>query len=272
MNDCPLMRSKVIVSGDRVEVYDYKNPVPVGFKRDYEIKRRVENENEVFEKRKGNLYRARKNVREIIWSNQTKYTKFVTLTYAETVLDVKKVRRDITTFVQAMRRLNYDMKYLYVLENQKERGLKENNEGCIHVHMLLFFDKFITIEDLNRCWKHGETCIEVISDIRNLGAYVCKYITKDNFADWGKQSYGCSNGLKRPETERFYTDGYSDTDINFQPEEVKQNMNIDFWQTLSHDYIDPTTGKCCNQKVKYTQGSWKDKNIIKERDKQNEFT
>lgn len=265
MNECPLMRSKVIVSGNRVEVYDYKTPVPVGFKRETKIKRREVNENEEYKKRDDNLYRARKNIREIIWCNETKYTKFVTLTYAETVLDIKKVKRDITTFVQAMRRLNYDMRYVYVLENQKERGLKEDNDGCIHIHMLLFFDDFVKLEDLRKCWKHGYVSIEVIDDVRNLGAYVCKYITKDNFASWSKQSYGCSNGLKRPETERFYTDGYSDTDINFQPEEVKENMNIDFWQTLRHDYIDPTSGKPCSQTVKYTQGSWKRENIIKER-------
>lgn len=262
MNDSLQMRCKVVVSGDMVEMYFYKIPIKCGNKRNYEI---VKNSSEEKVKRDGNLYRARQNIRRIVWTNQSKYTKFVTLTYADTVLDVKKVRRDITTFVQGMRRCGYDMKYLYVLENQKERGLKEGNDGCIHVHMLLFIDKFIKLEDLRKCWKHGFVGIEKIDDVRNLGAYVCKYITKDNLADFGKRCYSCSIGLDRPCDERFYTWGFSDsvTELRFQPEQVLNSIDVTYSSRINCDFFN-SNGEPVSQSVNYYQGKWRDGNIIKE--------
>lgn len=270
MSDCLQMRCKCVVSGDVVELYFYKVPVKCG-KRDENKKNRVEvkEENEIEEnidKRQDNLLRSRQNIRRIIWSNQSKYTKFVTLTYAETVLDIDTVRYDISKFVKNMKNKGYDMKYLYVLENQRERGLKENNEGCLHVHMILFIDKYIPYEDINKSWRKGQTDIKVIDDIKNLGAYVCKYITKDNIASFGKRCYSCSIGLDRPSQERFYTLGFSDTDYNFQPEEVLQALNVTYKDKMIHDYLDPVTGEGRNQEVIYYQGKWKDKNIIQERD------
>jgi len=68
-----------------------------------------------------------------------------------------------------MRRHGYDMKYVYVLEHQSERGLKEGNEGCWHVHMVLFIDTFILKETLQKCWKHGFVDINAIDDVRDFG-------------------------------------------------------------------------------------------------------
>lgn len=266
MNDGLNMYFKVVVSGDTVEIIEYSAPVPCCFERETKIERKEENTEEI-QKREDNLYRARKNVRHIIWCNQTKYTKFVTLTYSETVLEVEKVHRDITTFVQSMRRKGYDMKYLYVLENQKARGEKEGNDGCLHVHMLIFLDKFIKLEDLNTAWKHGTTDIKVTDDITNLGAYVCKYITKDNIAKYGKKTFSCSKGLKRPTEERFYTVGCSDNHLGeIKPDDVLKAIDVKYRATKRYDYISPTDGSGQCQTVRYIQGKWKDKNIFKEKD------
>lgn len=263
MDDGLKMRCKVVVSGDVVEMYFYKIPVSVGGNRKHKIEK---NSKEIQEKREDNLYRARQNIRRIVWSNQSKYTKFVTLTYAKTVLDVKKVRRDITTFVQGMRRLGYDMKYLYVLENQKVRGKKENNAGCIHAHMLLFIDKYIPKENLEKCWKHGFVGIEKIDDVKNLGAYVCKYITKDNLAEFGKRCYSCSIGLDRPSDERFYTFGFSDsvTSGNFQPEDVLRSLDISYSSSMNCDFFN-ANGEPVNQSIRYFQGKWRNGNIIQQK-------
>ncbi len=265
MDNSNLMKYKFVVCGDTVEVYEYSTPISVGHSRDYDIVRRDSTEEKCV-KRNGNLYRSRQNVRRIIWSNQGKYTKFVTLTYADIVLDVKRVRRDVTTFVQNMRRLGYDMKYLYVLEQQKKRGEKEGNSGCLHIHMLIFIDKFIPYQDINKCWKKGSTDIQAVEDINNLGAYVSKYITKDNFAEFGKKCYACSLNLNRGETERFYLGQYSDTLFNVQGNDILQGLDINFYSSMRHDYISPTDGSAQVQTVKYYQGKWKDKNLIKELD------
>lgn len=264
MDDGLQMRCKAVVSGDVVELYFYKVPVNCCYKRKHLIEKREVSEDT--EKRNDNLFRARKNIRQIIWSNQSKYTKFITLTYADTVLDIKKVRYDISKFVKNMKNRGYDMKYLYVLENQKKRGVKENNKGSLHVHMVLFIDKYIPKEDIDKSWKKGYTGINAIEDVRNLGAYVCKYITKDNLQEFGKRTFSCSLGLDRPEEERFYTLGFSDTAVDFQPEEVLRNLNVSYHKKLIHDYLDPTTGEGRNQEVMYYQGKWKNGNIIKEKD------
>ena len=277
MDNCLQMRCKCVVSGEKVELFFYKVPVKCGFKIDknntdkVEIDENIKIDDEEKTKRLSNVLRARKNIRRIIWSNQGKYTKFVTLTYANTVLDIDNVRYDVFKFVKNMKNKGYDMKYLYVLENQRERGEKEGNEGSLHVHMVLFIDKYIPFEDINKSWRKGSTHISAIEDIEDLGAYVCKYITKDNLSDFGKRCYSCSLGLDRPSEERFYTLGFSDTDYNFQPEEVLQALNITFYQKMTHDFLDPVTGEGRNQEVMYYQGYWKDKNIIKERDPLNDF-
>lgn len=248
------MYCKVVTSGENVELYFYSVPIKVGESRKKKIERREkEDVTEDFDKRLDNLYRARLNVRRIIWCNESKYTKFVTLTYAETVLDVKQVQRDITTFVQSMRRKGYDMKYLYVLEHQKERGQREGNAGCIHIHMLLFLDKFVKLEDLNAAWKHGQTNIQKLDDINNVGAYVCKYITKDNIADFGKRVYSCSIGLERSQQERYYTLGYSDSNYGVSPEDVISKLDIHYVSQFRHDFF-KDDGTPSTQTVRYIQG------------------
>lgn len=257
------MLYKFVTCGDIVEVYGYKVPVRVGETRKHNIIKSLPDENT--EKRKDNLYRARQTVRRIIWSNQSKYTKFVTLTYAKTILDLNKVKRNITTFVQAMRRLGYDMKYLYVLEHQKERGLKEGNEGCLHIHMIIFIDQYIPYQDLNKCWKYGQTDINAIDDVRNLGAYVCKYITKENIAEFGMRSFSCSLGLDHGKVERFYVGQYSDTVTNVQGDDILKGLNLTYSSTVRYDYIQDN-GEVGTQTVEYMQGTWKDKDLIKELD------
>lgn len=262
------MFARVVQSGDIVEVYTYKNAIKVGHSRDYEIVRKDGSEIDgTEEKREDNLYRSRQNVRRIIWSNMGQYTKFITLTYAETVLDRETVVKDIKTFVLAMRRRGYDMKYLYVLENQKERGEREGNEGCLHVHMVLFIDEYIPYEVLNQCWKKGSTNINAIDSVRNLGAYVCKYITKDSCRVWGSHVYGVSRGLNRPVEEHMYSDvgGYSDNVYDgIHPNDIVNALDVTFTSTMRYDYRD-SDGVGRSQTVVYRQGKWRDGNIIEQR-------
>lgn len=255
--------SKVVISGDIVEVYTYSSAIKVGQERPYDLVRSDETEvKEPAGKREDNLYRAKQTVRRLIWSNWVPYAKFITLTYAETVLDVQKVRRDVRTFVQAMRRRGYDMKFLYVLERQKERGIKEGNEGCWHVHMVLFITDRIPYEILNACWPHGGTDIHKISDVKNLGAYVSKYITKEDAGELGSRVYNCSVGLTRPKVENFYLEGCSDTTYNgLHPKDVVDALDLVYRSTVRHDYRG-SDGVGHTQVVSYYQGRWKDGNII----------
>ena len=255
--------SKVVISGDIVEVYTYSSAIKVGQERPYDLVRSDGTEvRESVGKREDNLYRAKQTVRRLIWSNWVPYTKFVTLTYAQTVLDVKKVRRDLQTFVQAMRRKGYDMKFLYVLERQKERGIKEGNEGCWHVHMVLFISEKIDMDTFKACWPHGRTEIHKLRQVKNPGAYISKYITKDDAEELGSHCYECSQGLNRPRTENFYLEGCSDSTYNgLHPKDVVDALNLTYRSTVRHDYRG-SDGVGHTQVVSYYQGRWKDGNII----------
>ena len=261
--------ARCVISGDKVEFYSYSNPIRSGFERKFDIVR-----HDTTDKRVDNVYRARQNARRLIWSNMTPYTKFVTLTYREVVLDSVRVRRDVKTFVQNLRRTGYDVPYFYVLEHQQERGEREGNEGCLHVHMLIFNDEYLSLDTLNKCWKHGFTDISAVQDkkdpfdqkIADIGAYVCKYITEQGLTLYGKHFYGCSKGLKRPVQERFYIEGLSDTTIGLHPDQVLSCMDISYSLTMQHDFV---TKQSCEKdyrslSVSYFQGHWKEGNIIEE--------
>ena len=255
--------TRVVISGDIVEVYEYSSPILCGHERKSEV---VPRDREVvdddYAKRDDNLFRARQTVRRVIWANMGKYSKFITLTYRDTVLDIRQVQRDITTFVQYLRRKGYKMDYIYVLENQKERGEKEGNEGCLHVHMLVFNDQKLPLDLLNKAWSHGRTNISSIRKIKDLGAYVCKYITKDASTEFGRHVYGCSRGLKRSGEERFYSEGYSDTTYNgLHPEQVIAALDVRYRSKVQYD-LHGKDGKAIHQTVTYYQGKWKDGNII----------
>lgn len=210
---------KAVICGNTLEFYHYEKPFYADYKRQYEIqKKEVDDE---AEKRLDNLSRARKKVRQIVLSNLTPHTKILTLTYAKTQLEVSVFYKDFQSFLQKMKRAGYKLKYIYVLERQKERGKKEGNIGSIHPHIIIFNDEIIPIQTIIRCWGLGSVDIHMLNGlrykkdevgkkgdgekIRNAGAYMCKYLNKESELEFGSHCYKCSLGLKRPIEHNFYT-------------------------------------------------------------------
>lgn len=189
---------KCVISGKYIEFYKYQLPIQCDYKRRQCVTKLKVPDDEKFEKRDDNLSRARQTVRRIIWCNVTPHTKFLTLTVKENITDVKEFRRMFTTFLQAMKRNGYDLCYLYVLERQKR--------GAIHAHCVIFNDEKIPLKILKKCWHYGRSEIKILNGLKyksderivDVGAYVCKYITKESVTEWGSRSYNCSKGLKRP--------------------------------------------------------------------------
>lgn len=245
--------SRLVLSGDYFELYTYSSPIPEGDRRKHEIVREDTEKEGIQGKRLDNLLRARQQVRRIIWSNECMYTKFLTLTYAETELSPKAVRRAVTTFVQAMRRRGYEMKYLYVLEHQKKRGAKEGNAGSLHVHMVIFVRQKIKIEDIKACWKHGSENINARKNIKNLGAYVSKYITKDNLDEFGSHVYACSLGLARSVEEVFYKEGFGSSTMGLHPQDVLSTLTPHYHSSVSRDFL-CSDGVMHTQVIHYYQG------------------
>lgn len=204
---------KAVISGNHVELYKYSMPVLCEFEKQTNPK--VTKEQKTGEKREDNLSRARQTVRRLIWCNITPHTKFLTLTCKDTCTDVKAFQRKMQTFFQAMTRKGYKLRYLYVLERQQKRGVKEGNSGTWHAHVVVFNNEKIPLNILKSCWNHGRTEIKMLNGLRvkddekikDVGAYVCKYITKEAALEFGSNVYRCSKGLHRPYEVNLKADG-----------------------------------------------------------------
>ena len=139
---------KTVISGNVIEYYRYQKPLNVE-PREHDIEKNKETSEG---KRDRNLYRARADLRRAIWCNTTAYTKFVTLTYEKTVLDQDELIKDWHRFIQNLRRKGYKVPYIYITEHQKKRGLKEGNEGSLHIHAVIITEDFISADVINACW------------------------------------------------------------------------------------------------------------------------
>lgn len=132
-------------------------------------------------KRIDNIIRTRTNIIDTINCNLNSYTKFITFTFKDSVLDKQVALNHFSNFKKRFERVfGFKLKYLMVSERQKKRGLKENNLGSWHFHMVCFNSCKLDFEKLKYCWKVGSVDIKKIDSVYNIGRYIAKYITKDN--------------------------------------------------------------------------------------------
>ena len=96
-------------------------------------------------------------------------------------------------FIQRLKyKFGKNIKYLAVIEFQ--------NRGAVHYHVLSDIP-YIPQEELQELWGEGFVYINAITHVDNIGAYIVKYMTKDNTDDrlQGLKAYLFSRNLKKPE-------------------------------------------------------------------------
>lgn len=145
----------------------------------------------------------RDNIRRLITMNFDNTSKFVTLTFAENIKDVKIANKQFYLFIKKLKRLYPNLRYVAVIEFQDKKG-----RGAVHYHMICNLP-YIRNAELRKIWGQGFITITAIDKVDNLGAYVIKYMTKDN-ADQrlqGLKAYNCSKGLERPTELTTWKDG-----------------------------------------------------------------
>jgi hypothetical protein len=168
------MFTKVVISGDIVEVYEYEGPVFYNYKKRKEEKEDVElldketgemyetfdemneekerkkqemleevpeNLRHLFDRkkeyRKLAVYRARTTLRRLILANFDHESKFVTLTFRDgSIPDVTDVKRANQEFNKFIKRLKY-----YLVKRAKEKGVEEDMKNG----MLLEELKYATV-------------------------------------------------------------------------------------------------------------------------------
>ena len=195
--DHSLRSYKIRYIGDRVEVLHYGLPKIAGYQRTWATPRKegrtMANEQ--------NAKRARKAIYEIVEMNVTPYSKMVTLTYKENMQDYDRLAHDFKMFIQNMKRKGYRFPYLWVVERQKR--------GALHVHLIIFQDDFIPVEDIRSAWRHGFVKINArFQGVGHKGAYIAKYVQKETMPP-DKKAYRTSRDVKRP-TERVGHGSVSD--------------------------------------------------------------
>lgn len=121
------------------------------------------------------LRRTFARVRDLINNNFTGDSikeKFITLTYAENMTDVKKLNNNLDYFIKSLKKEIGHFEYLTVIEPQER--------GAWHAHILLKSETctYIPYEIINKCWSYrGYTDIKALEGIDNLGAYLVAYLT-----------------------------------------------------------------------------------------------
>jgi len=187
---------KAVVSGDIIEIYEYKKDVLYDYKDTKNTRKGRQSIAKYEDKllnRKKTLQRNRRDIRRLVNCNIQDNSKFITLTFADNITDLKLANYEWKKFKQRLEtKIGYKLQYLVVIEFQKR--------GAIHYHCVMFNLPYIQNKDLSAIWKNGYVKINRIDNVDNVGAYVCKYITKDNDDDRlaGQKMYFTSRGLKKP--------------------------------------------------------------------------
>jgi len=153
-------------------------------------------------KREYSVTRAKDRLYKLVEANIGRHGKyqpiFFTLTSRDQCTEYKQSNRKIKEHIRRLNRYtNSKIKYLAVPELHKS--------GAIHYHGVFFNLPFIDIQYYhNYLWGYGHVDLQVSRDIKSMGAYMAKYLTKDFQVNTPlhTKTYFTSRGLLSP-TEEF---------------------------------------------------------------------
>lgn len=260
--------TKVVESGNIVEVFQYLHPIRYGHKlvvdnEKNKIRKRENNTKTINDNLRRSVGRTKQNLRNLINCNFDNNTSFLTLTFAENIKDVDQANYEFKKFKQKLERIYNKndklLKYVTVIEFQDGKTYidkfgnvcKGTGRGVVHYHLLLFDAPYIDWKEISNKWANGFICINKCDDIDNMGAYLSKYMTKDNDDSRlsGKKRYFASyKTLKKP---RIYK-----LDINFDITSIYNSDHIvtQYTKHISNDSYENV--------VEYTQFNLKRQNNI----------
>lgn len=124
---------------------------------------------------KDSLRKTFKRIRELINTNfqGEKNELCFTITYAENMMDTKKLYKDFQNFMDRLKYKYPDIDYISVVEPQ--------GRGAWHCHVLLRFNAlnkvYIPNKEIEKLWGNGFTKVKALrSDVDNMGAYLSAYL------------------------------------------------------------------------------------------------
>lgn len=183
-----------------------------------------------------NIIRSKLECQRIAKANINEWQTFITLTFAENIQDVKVANNRFKYFIDKVRRVKPDLKYLCITEFQKR--------GAIHYHML----SNINIKDSSliysqednpkfkhiKFWNEGFDSIEIMKgDVKKIIGYISKYMTKniDNRL-FSHRRYFYSQNLQQPKVNYINKDNLKELDFY---KKIIQDANL----VYNDKYINP---------------------------------
>jgi hypothetical protein len=240
-------RSKIIITDTVIQYYTYEKYIY----RDRSSNKACYDKSNEGIKGDYSLQRARSNLFLTIAANVGRYSKFITLTTKEIVLNRNEFLKMFNQFTKNFYRIfGYKLKYVAVLERQKLRGLKENNLGSWHIHIVAFNESKLNYEKLKTAWCfYGSIDIKRLRDYTHIPVYLMKYLTKE-VVNINNKAIIKSHHLKKPvviydinefhipfdcdfKNEYYLPD---DTKVYFYEKQINRSIKIDKQQHLTLEF------------------------------------
>jgi len=189
-------RRRLVLCGKTFELYDYERPY--AYNRGPEARGDSPGDwSRPAERRLDNLRAVKQRVRRLISTNVSlshEVPKFVTFTFARNVSSLPAANRLWRLFCKRFAYSFGRQPYLSVVEFQKR--------GAVHYHVLYFAMPFTAglKPKLAALWSHGFVHVKGIAHVRNVPAYLTKYLQKDLVDSRlaGQKAFFCSRGLAQP--------------------------------------------------------------------------
>lgn len=203
---------KLVDVGDYIQLYVYENKKMLKRKeKDNDLnlmkeispkEKKAAIQNSLTQIEEKNIIRSKLECQRIAKANIQEWQTFITLTFAENITDVSTANKRFRYFIDKVRRVKKDFKYLCITEFQKR--------GAIHYHLLTNISiddtTLIYTQEDNQKYKHikywldGFTSIEVIKgDPKKIIGYIAKYMTKNiDSRLFSKHRYFYSRNLNTP--------------------------------------------------------------------------
>ena len=182
------------------------------------------------------IIRSKLECQRLAKANVKDWETFITLTFEENVSDVSSANKRFRYFVDKVRRIKKDFKYICITEFQKR--------GAIHYHLLTnvsINDKKLMYEQKDnpkfkhiKYWLEGFTSVEIIKgDSKKIVGYISKYMTKDiDNRLFNKHRYFYSQNLIKP--QESFIDIENEQENNYYIKKIQDKDLI-----YQNEYINP---------------------------------
>lgn len=191
-----------------------------------------------------NIIRSKLSCQRLAKANMKDWQTFITLTFEENITNVQEANKQFRYFIDKIRRIKKDFKYLCVPEFQKR--------GAVHYHLLTNInindDTLMYTQKDNKMFRHikywhnGLDSVEILKgDAKKVIGYISKYMTKDiDDRLFSKHRYFYSQNLIKPKSNfidldnekevKFYNEKIQDKELIYQNNYINSfdNENVLF--------------------------------------------